>query len=143
MSTSLALGSTANRRIGRSVVAIATAFVANAVLSVTVDQVLHVLHVYPEWGQPMFDPALNALALGYRIVFGVVAGVIVAHLAPSAPMRHAVILGIIGLVVATLAAVYTITQYDFGPDWYPIALALSSFPTIWLGAALHGRRRRA
>ena len=143
MSTSLALEPAGTRRIGRSVAAIAAAFVANAVLSVATDQLFHVLDVYPQWGQPMFEPGLNALALGYRILYGVVAGAIVAHLAPRAPMRHAQILGVIGLVVATFAAVFTITQYDFGPDWYPIALALVSYPTIWLGAMLHGRRRRA
>jgi hypothetical protein len=35
------------------------------------------------------------------------------------------------------------TQYDLGPAWYPVALALVSFPTVWLGAAWHERRRRA
>lgn len=26
-----------------------------------------------------------------------------------------------------------------GPAWYPIALALSVFPTAWLGGVLHRR----
>jgi len=27
-----------------------------------------------------------------------------------------------------------------GPVWYPIALALSVFPTAWLGGTMHYRR---
>lgn len=30
------------------------------------DEVMHGLGVFPPKGEPMFDPALNALALGYR-----------------------------------------------------------------------------
>lgn len=143
MSVPLVLHSNGTRRLGRSVVAIAAAFVANAALSLATDQLLHVLGVYPPWGQPMYAPGQNALALAYRIGYGLVAGVIVAHLAPRAPMRHATILGVIGFAFATLGAVVTITQYDLGPDWYPIALALASFPAVWLGAAWYERRRRA
>ena len=143
MSTALALEPTGTRRLGRSVVAIAAAVVANAGLSLATDQLFHVLGVYPPWGQPMHEPGLNALALAYRIGYGVIAGVVVAHLAPRAPMWHAATLGVIGLALATLGAVLAITQDDLGPDWYPVALALVSFPTVWLGAAWHGRRRRA
>ena len=143
MATSLTLEPNGTRRLGRSVAAIAAAFVANAGLSLATDQLFHVLGVYPPWGQPMHEAELNALALAYRIAYGVLAGVVVAHLAPRAPMRHAAILGVIGFTLATLGAVATITQYDLGPDWYPVTLALVSFPTVWLGAAWHGRRRRA
>jgi hypothetical protein len=134
MSTPLARTPADARYLGRSTFAIIAAFVANAVFSLATDQLFHVLGVFPAWGQPMFDPGLNAFALSYRIVYGVVAGIIVARLAPRAPMRHAMILGLIGSAFATLGAVVSITQYDLGPDWYPIALAASAYPTIWLGA---------
>ena len=91
----------------------------------------------------MHEPGLNALALAYRMVYGVLAGVVVARLAPRAPTRHAAILGAIGTALATVGAVIGITQYDLGPDRYPVALALVSSPTVWLGAAWCGRRRRA
>jgi hypothetical protein len=143
MSTLLALEPNGSSRLGRSVAAIAAAIAANAGLSLATDQLFHVLGVYPPWGQPMHEPGLNALALAYRIAYGVLAGAVVAHLAPRAPMRHAAILGVIGLTLATLGAVAAITQYDLGPDWYPVALAAVSFPTVWLGAAWRGRRRRA
>jgi hypothetical protein len=50
------------------------------VLSLGTDQVLHVLNVYPPWDQPMYDPRLNALALAYRCVYGVVGSYIIARL---------------------------------------------------------------
>ena len=126
-----------NRQLGRSVVAVTAAIVANVVLSVGTDQVFHVLGVYPPWGQPMYDASLNLLALGYRIVFGVTAGYVVARLAPRAPMRHAAVLGAIALALSTLGAMASVTQYDLGPAWYPITLAITAFPCVWLGATLH------
>jgi hypothetical protein len=143
MSLPLAVAPTANRRLGRSITALAVAFLANAVLSLAVDQLLHVLGVYPPWGQPMYSPGLNLLALSYRLVLGVAAGYIVARLAPSAPVRHAVILGVVGTTLATIGAVVAITQADLGPSWYPIALAVLAYPTIRLGAAWYLRAARS
>lgn len=140
MSSAVNVLPTQSRRLGRSVLAIVAALFGNATLSLAVDQVLHVLDVYPPWGQPMHDPALNALALSYRVVFGVAAGWIVARLAPRAPLRHAAILGAIATVLASIGAVAA-TQADLGPAWYPIALAILAYPTVWLGAVLHERGR--
>lgn len=141
--TPIALESPSARRLGRSVTAMVLAVVANVVLSLATDQLFHVLSVYPPWGQPMYEPWLNALALSYRIVYGVLGGVIVSRLAPRAPMRHAMILGVIGTVVAMLGAVVTITRYDLGPSWYPISLAVVAIPTTWLGAKWEQRRHDA
>jgi hypothetical protein len=127
------------RRLLRSTVAVLVAFVAVAALSLGTDQVLHMLEVYPPWGQPMHDPKLNLLALGYRLVYGVLGGYIAARLAPSNPMRHAVILGMVGFVVSAAGAVATIPM-ELGPSWYPIALALTALPTAWLGGVLYRSR---
>ncbi len=142
MSTPFAIAPAGRSRVGRSVLAIASAIVANAALSLAVDQLFHVLGVYPPWGEPMHEPALNLLALSYRLVFGVAAGFIVARLAPSAPVRHAVVLGVIATALSTIGAVVAITQQDLGPAWYPIALAVLSYPTVRLGAEWHERRAR-
>jgi len=40
-------------RFGRSVGAVLAGFVVVAGLSLATDQVLHVLRVYPPWGEPM------------------------------------------------------------------------------------------
>ena len=49
-------------------------------------------------------------------------------------MRHAAVLGAIAFVLSALGAVGAITQYDLGPAWYPIALAITAFPCVWIGA---------
>jgi hypothetical protein len=126
----------------RSAGVVAFAFFANAIVTTITDQIFHILDVYPPWGQPMHEPALNALALSYRIVFAVLAGYLVARLAPAAPMRHVLVLGTLGLVAASIAAFVTITRYDLGPAWYPIAIAVTALPAVWLGGQLHARRAR-
>jgi len=124
-------------RRGRSVGAIAAGFFITAALSLGTDQVLHVLGVYPPWGEPMFSTGLNVLALAYRIVFTVLGCYLTARLAPRRPMRHALILGWIGFALSTLGAIVAMRVANLGPNWYPILLALSSLPCAWLGGALY------
>jgi hypothetical protein len=126
------------RRLWQSTGAIGAGFVAVVVLSLGTDQLLHVLNVYPPWGQPMYDAGLCLLALSYRIVYTVVGSYIAAKLAPRAPMRHAMILGVIGFVVGTAGAIATIPM-QLSPAWYPIAIAVTALPCAWLGGILHGR----
>ena len=125
------------RNIARGIGAIALGFIAVFVLSLGTDQVLHSLAVYPPWGQPMYEPRLNLLALSYRIVYAILGSYIAARLAPRHPMRHAMILGAIGVVLSALGAIVAITMVDVGPAWYPIALVLTALPCAWAGGALH------
>jgi hypothetical protein len=122
----------------RSIGAVVGGIVVGVAITLAVDQALHMAGVYPPWGERMDDPALNALALGYRIVFQVFAGWLIARLAPSAPATHALVGGVIGLVVSTLGAVAAV-QADLGPAWHPIALAVSALPTAWLGGLIRAR----
>jgi hypothetical protein len=119
----------------RSAAAVLAGFFAVFVLSLGTDQMLHVLDVYPPWRQPMYDPALNLLALSYRIVFTVIGGYITARLASHSPMRHALVLGVLGTAVGLAGAIATIPM-NLGPAWYPIALALTGLPCCWLGGTL-------
>jgi hypothetical protein len=123
----------------RSIVAIVVGFLAVVLLSLGADQLLHVLKVYPPWGDPMPQPALNALALSYRIVFTVFGSYLAARLAPRNPMRHAMILGGIGTVFGTLGSVATIPM-NLGPAWYPIAIAATALPCAWIGGLLGSHR---
>lgn len=143
MSIAMTRTSAPPRRAGRSTAAVFAGFVAVVAISLGTDQVLHVLKVYPPWGEPMREPSLNLLALAYRSVYAVIGSYIAARLAPRNPMRHAMILGVVGLVVSTLGAIATIPM-DLGPSWYPIALAVTAVPCAWIGGALylrwHGER---
>jgi hypothetical protein len=124
------------RHLWRSTGAVLAGFLAVVILSLGTDQVLHVLEVYPPWGQPMRAPGLNLLALAYRCVYSILGSYIAARLAPRHPMRHALILGAIGLVLSA-AGVIAATQHDLGPLWYPIALVVTALPCAWLGGALY------
>ena len=124
----------------RSAAAVLVGLVAVFVLSLGTDQLLHVLNVYPPWGQPMNDAGDNLLALAYRIVYGIIGGYLTARFAPHAPMRHALILGVIGTVLSILGAIAGISM-KLGPAWYPIALVLTALPCAWLGGRLSTRDR--
>jgi hypothetical protein len=113
-------------------------FIAVIVLSLGTDQLLHVLAVYPPWGQPMYDPGLLLLALAYRIVYAVVGSYIAARLAPRHPLRHALVLGVIGFVLSLAGAIVTMPM-NLGPNWYPIALVVTALPCAWLGGVLQRR----
>jgi hypothetical protein len=135
MTTPLTKTRTNPRRLGRSAAAIFLGFITVVVLSLGTDQLLHVLQVYPPWGQAMHDPGLNLLALSYRIVYTIVGGYITARFAPQNPIRHALALGVIGTIVGTAGAIATIPMH-LGPSWYPIALVVTALPCAWLGGAL-------
>jgi hypothetical protein len=124
----------------RSTAAVVVGFIVVVALSLGTDQMLHSLGVYPPWGQPMYATGVNLLALSYRIVYAVVGSYIAARLAPRNPMRHAMILGVIGVVLSSLGAITAITMADVSPAWYPIALVLTTMPCAWLGGALYRAR---
>jgi hypothetical protein len=130
------------KRMGRSVWAIFAGFLVVFVLSLGTDEVLHLLNVYPPWNAPMFDPGLNALALGYRLVYDTLGSYLTARWAPHHPMRHVWIGAAIGVVLSAAGAVAAI-KGNFGPAWYPIALAVSGLPTAWLGGTLFLRSKSA
>lgn len=125
----------------RSILAIGAALLANAALSLGVDQLLHTFAVYPPWGEPMLAPELNVLALSYRLAFGVGAGWLVARLAPRAPIGHAVLLGVVATILSTIGAAGALTRGNLGPAWYPIVLAILAYPSVRLGAEVHERAR--
>lgn len=127
--------------MGRSIVAVVAGFLAVAGLSLATDQLFHVLDVYPPWGQPMYDSGDNVLALSYRVIHTVLGGFITARLAPRSPMRHVMFLGIIGLVAGSAGAIGALAIGGLGPNWYPIAIAVTAFPCVWFGGVLAARRR--
>jgi hypothetical protein len=120
------------RRLLRSAAAIAAGFLIVAILSLSTDQVLHMLDVYPPWGEPMRETGDNLLALFYRCIYTVIGGHVTARLAPFSPMRHVLILGCIGTVLSALGAHAAITM-DMGPAWYPLALVVTALPLTLLG----------
>jgi hypothetical protein len=109
---------------GRSIWAVGAGFLFVVLLSLGTDEILHLTQVYPPWNQPMWDPGLNALALGYRLIYGILGNLLIHRLAPWRPMKH-----------VWVAAVTT----HLGPVWYPVLLAASVLPSAWVTAPLYQR----
>jgi hypothetical protein len=130
------------RRIWRSIGAIFAGLLAIVVLDNGFDFILHNTGIYPPVGQTMAD-GLFLLALAYRAVDGIVGCFIAARLAPSRPMGHALTLGGIGVVLSSLGILATLSGGpQFGPLWYPIALAAITLPCAWIAGRLAESRQR-
>lgn len=112
-------------------------WVALVGLSLGTDHLLQQAHVLPGWGQPVWNPWLNLLALGYRCAFTVLGCHLAARLAGRGPMLHALLLGILSFLLSLLGVAATV-QTHFGPTWYPVALAAATLPCAWLGGRLAG-----
>lgn len=120
----------------RSILAVFAGFLAVVVLSLGTDQLMHMLNVYPPWGEPMNDVSDNLLALAYRCVYGVIGSYITARLAPHSPMRHVWVGAAIGFVISSMGIIAA-TRMNLGPIWYPVLLTITTFPCAWIGGTLH------
>ena len=125
------------RRVLRRIAAVGAGLVAIFAVTTVTDLVMHAAGVYPPPGAPPMSNALFLLAFAYRFAFDVAGCWLTARLAPDRPMRHAMALGGIGLVLSIVGAA---AMWDAGAHWYPIAVAASALPSAWLGGRLHGRR---
>jgi hypothetical protein len=109
------------------------------VVTTLVDIVLHAAGVFPPLGNPI-DDRQSLIATSYRFAIGIAAGYLTAKLAPANPMKHAMILGIIGTVLGTLGVVASWGS-KLGPAWYPIAVAALAVPQSWIGVKLYQMRK--
>ena len=129
---------TTSRLALRRVGAVFGGLLTIVVLSTATDAVLHATGVYPPFPQRMADE-LFLLATAYRIVFGIAAGYVTARLAPDQPMRHALVLGAIGVLLSTAGAA---AMWEFGPGWYSLAIIAIALPCSWAGARLRAAQLR-
>ena len=105
------------------------------VVTTLVDMLLHAIGVYPPMNQPLTD-ALAVLATAYRVVISIVGAWITAWLAPDKPLKHAIILGVVGTLLGTLGVVAT-WNLGLGPRWYPVLLAVLAIPQCWVGGKIY------
>jgi hypothetical protein len=102
------------------------------------DFALEALGVFPPPQQGLHVTWMVVTATVYRTIFTVGGGYLTAALAPEPRIRYVLILGLVGLVMGTLAAIVTIPM-KLGPTWYPIALAVLALPSVWLGGKLKNK----
>jgi drug/metabolite transporter (DMT)-like permease len=125
------------RRIGRSIGAVLAGVITGVVFSLGTDLAMRSIGVFPALGQSMSD-ALFLLATAYRTVYSIAGSYVTARLAPNRPMRHALILGALGLAATILGAVTTWDKGpEFGPKWYPLALVATAMPCAWAGGKIY------
>lgn len=125
---------------GRTIWAIVAGVVFIIAVTTLVDMVLHMAGIYPGMDQPL-DNRLAMLATSYRILIGVAGGWVTARLAPGQPMKHALMLGYVGVVLGLIGVIATWNK-GLGPRWYPIALVVLAIPQCWLGGKLYAMKSR-
>jgi len=120
----------------RSILAIVAGFVAIGVLSIGTDAVLVAAGVLPPHGQPVGNHLL-LLAQAYVAVYAIFGCWLAAYLAPSHPMRHALILGVLGLAFNLMNAV---ALWNLYPKWFTILSLALVMPYAWIGGRLRERQ---
>jgi len=128
------------RGILRSIGAILAGIVIGIVLSIGTDLLMHAAGLFPPIGQPM-SSRLLLLATAYRTIYSILASYVAARLAPNRPMLHAMIVGVIDLIVSVIGLAVTWNKTAvFGPHWYPIALVILALPAAWMGGKLRSNQ---
>jgi len=122
----------------KSIWAVVAGVLVIIIVTTVVDIALHALGVFPPMDQPL-DDKLSLLATSYRIVISIGGAWLTARLAPANPMKHALILGLVGTVLGLVGVVATWNR-GLGPRWYPIALAVLAIPQCWVGGKLYEMR---
>lgn len=118
----------------RSIWAVVAGLLSIIIVTTIVDVVLHAIHIFPPMNQPIND-GLALLATSYRVVISVAGAYLTARLAPNRPVRHAMILGYIGVVLGLVGVIAT-WNLGLGPRWYPIALVVLAIPQCWAGGKI-------
>lgn len=119
----------------KSVWAVVAGVLFIIVVTTLVDIVLHLARVFPPMTEPL-DDRLAMIATSYRVVISIVGAWLTARLAPARPMKHALILGAIGVVLGLVGLAAT-WNLGLGPKWYPIALVVLAIPQCWAGGKLY------
>jgi hypothetical protein len=108
------------------------------IVTTLVDFALHAVHVFPPMDQPI-DDKLALLASSYRVVITIAGAWLTARLAPASPMKHALILGVVGVVLGLVGVIATWNR-GLGPNWYAISLPILAIPECWVGARIYASR---
>ncbi len=125
-----------NKTLIKSIGAVLAGLVFIIITHTATDTILEGAGVLPK-GNLFVGTGLILIVLGYRAVFSFIGCYLTAKLAPRHPMKHALVLGLIGLVLSSIGA---IVAADLGPAWYAWTLAVIALPIAWLGGKLYEQR---
>ena len=124
--------------MGRSIVAIVVGFVVIAALSLGTDLVLKALlpGYFSATGRTD-NAAILVLVLLYVGAYATFGCWLAARLAPNRPMRHAIVLGLLGLAFNVMG---TIAAWDTAPRWYHLSALVLVMLWAWLGGYIRERQ---
>lgn len=129
--------------MSRSIVAVVVGFLLIGALAFGTDAAVRaaIPGAYDAQGR-MDSVPLLLFTLAYVGVYAVAGCYLAARLAPSRPMRHAMILGVLGLAFNIAG---TIAAWNTAPAWYHVVALLLVLPYAWMGGRLREREleRRA
>lgn len=124
----------------RSIWAVFAGFVVATVLAIGTDLLLFAL--LPQLADPqvqMQQTGLLAAMVVYTAIAGAAGAFVTAWLAPRRPMMHAVILGVIALLLALAAST---VSWATSPAWYHVLQVGLVLPAAWVGGWLYARPGR-
>ena len=118
----------------KSIWAVMAGFLTVVVLSIATDALLEGFGILPPASRPdQYVSWMLFVALIYRLAYNIVGGYVTAYLAPSNPMKHVKILAIFGTIGGVMGVIF---GWNISENWYPIALAAASYPTVMFGGKL-------
>ena len=123
------------QQILRSIGAVLAGFIFIGITHTGTDAILENIEVLPK-GNLHVATGLVLLVIGYRAVLSLIGCYITAWLAPNSPIKHALALGIVGVLLSTVGAIVT-ANMNLGPSWYAWTLVAISLPIAWLGGKLY------
>lgn len=122
-----------NKTTFKSIGGVVVGFIVILILSTGTDMILKRMGVLPD--KHLFvSTELIPAVIFYRAAYSLIGCYIAAKLAPRNPMRHALALGVVGVIVGSIGA---IVAADLGPAWYGWTLVFIALPIAWLGGKLY------
>ena len=122
----------------KSVGAVLAGLIFIGITHTGMDAILENTGVLPK-GNLHVGTGLILIVIGYRAVLSLIGCYITALLAPKSPMKHALALGIVGVLLSTVGAIAT-ANMNLGPSWYAWTLVVISLPIAWLSGKLYELR---
>lgn len=125
------------KAIWKSIGSIFAGFLIGAILSIGTDVALNGAGLMNMANFKENSSGIILIVIMYRFIFNIVGCYVTAKLAPNKPMKHVLIIGIIGTIFAILGSA---AMWDKAVVWYNISIILISMPSAWIGAKLYMKR---
>ena len=119
--------------IVRSILAIVAGFLLIGALAFGTGAALTAAGLFPAATEPVSNIGLLLLEMAYVAVYAIAGCWLAAFLAPNRPMRHALILGVLGLVFNVAMAAAT---WELRPTWSILLNLALVMPYAWIGGRL-------